>query len=142
MSDIRFDWTIEEIEQIYNSPLLDLVFRAASIHRKYHTGSEVQVCSLLSIKTGGCPEDCSYCPQAARYQTGVKVHKLLDVDEVLTKASIAHQNGSTRFCMGAAWRNVRNNRDFDKVIEMVKGVKTLGMEVCCTLGMITDEQAK
>jgi biotin synthase len=93
------------------------------------------------VKTGGCPEDCAYCPQAARYHTGVKAHKLLDVDDVLEKAREARENGSTRFCMGAAWREVRNNRDFDKVIDMVEGVNSLGMEVCCTMGMLTEEQA-
>ncbi len=138
---IRNDWTIEEISNIYFSPLLDLIYRAATVHRMYHDPQEVQVCTLLSVKTGGCPEDCAYCPQAARYSTHVNTHKLLDVDTVLQRAREAHANGSTRFCMGAAWREVRNNRDFDKVIEMVKGVNELGMEVCCTLGMLTHEQA-
>jgi biotin synthase len=138
---IRNDWTIEEIRDIYFSPLLDLIYRAATVHRKYHDPQEVQVCTLLSVKTGGCPEDCAYCPQAARYNTNVNTHKLLDVDTVLERAREAYNNGSTRFCMGAAWREVRNNRDFDKVIEMVKGVNELGMEVCCTLGMLTHEQA-
>jgi biotin synthase len=139
--DIRTDWTLEEIADIYNSPVLDLVYRGASVHRQYHDPSEVQVCTLLSVKTGGCPEDCAYCPQAARYHTGVTVQKLMEVDEVLGKAREARDAGSTRFCMGAAWREVRDNRDFDKVIDMVKGVSNLGMEVCCTLGMLTHEQA-
>ncbi len=138
---IRNDWTKEEILEIHNRPVLDLIYEAATVHREFNDPSEVQVCTLLSIKTGGCPEDCSYCPQAARYHTDVNVHKLLDVDEVLNKASVAKENGSTRFCMGAAWREVRDNRDFDKVIDMVKGVNSLGMEVCCTLGMLTEEQA-
>lgn len=112
------------------------------MHREHHDPTEVQVCTLLSIKTGGCPEDCAYCPQAARYQTDVKVHRLLDVDEVLDKARDAKVNGSTRFCMGAAWREVRDNRDFDKVVDMVKGVSQMDMEVCCTLGMLTDQQAE
>ncbi|NMM50206.1 biotin synthase BioB [Marinigracilibium pacificum] len=142
MSEIRNDWTRQEIEEIYNSPILDLIYRAATVHRENNDAQEVQVCTLLSVKTGGCPEDCSYCPQAARYHTDVKVHKLLEVDEVLEKASNAKQNGSTRFCMGAAWREVRDNKDFDKVLEMVKGVNSMGMEVCCTLGMLTEEQAK
>lgn len=137
----RTDWTKEEISEIFNSPLLDLVYRAATVHRQYHDPLEVQVCTLLSVKTGGCPEDCAYCPQAARYHTDVKVHKLMEVDEVLSKAQEAKDSGSTRFCMGAAWREVRDNRDFDKVIDMVKGVNLLGMEVCCTLGMLTSEQA-
>ncbi|QCK14675.1 biotin synthase BioB [Mangrovivirga cuniculi] len=142
MSEIRNDWTREEIEEIYNSPILDLIYRAATVHRENNDAQEVQVCTLLSVKTGGCPEDCSYCPQAARYHTDVKVHKLLDVDDVLEKASNAKANGSTRFCMGAAWREVRDNRDFDKVLEMVKGVNGMGMEVCCTLGMLSEDQAK
>jgi len=122
--------------------MLDLIYRAATVHREYSDPQEVQVCTLLSVKTGGCPEDCSYCPQAARYHTDVKVQKLMDVEEVLSNAKAAKENGSTRFCMGAAWREVRDNKDFDKVIEMVKGVNQMGMEVCCTLGMITESQAK
>jgi len=112
------------------------------VHRQYHDPGEIQVCTLLSVKTGGCPEDCAYCPQAARYHTGVKVHKLMEVEEVVEKAREAKASGSTRFCMGAAWREVRDNRDFDKVIEMVKQVNALGLEVCCTLGMLTHEQAQ
>ncbi len=131
---IRNDWSIEEIYNIYNSPLLELVFRAASIHKKFNDTAEVQVCTLLSIKTGGCTEDCAYCPQAARYNTGVNVHALMKKDEVLQYAQKAKDAGSTRFCMGAAWREVRDNKDFDRVIEMVKGVNEMGMEVCCTLG--------
>src|SRR5688572_22509359 len=142
MTTIRNNWTREEIAAIYNKPVLDLMYQAATVHRAFHDPQEVQVCTLLSVKTGGCPEDCAYCPQAARYHTNVKVHKLLEVQEVITKAVEAKENGSTRFCMGAAWREVRDNRDFDNVLEMVKGVSSLGMEVCCTLGMLTDEQAK
>jgi biotin synthase len=139
---IRNDWTREEITEIYNKPVLELIYHAASVHRQYHDAGEVQVCTLLSVKTGGCPEDCAYCPQAARYHTDVKVHKLLEVQEVMQKAVEAKEAGSTRFCLGAAWREVRDNKDFDKVLEMVKGVSTLGMEVCCTLGMLTHEQAE
>ncbi|MDB5229203.1 MAG: bioB [Chitinophagaceae bacterium] len=142
LSDIRNNWTIEEIDSVYHSPLLELIFRAASLHRKYNDTAEVQVCTLLSIKTGGCTEDCAYCPQAARYNTGVTVHALMQQDEVLDYARKAKEAGSTRFCMGAAWREVRDNRDFDRVIEMVKGVNEMGMEVCCTLGMLTEDQAK
>ncbi len=138
---IRTDWTKQEITEIYNSPVLDLIFQAATVHRQYHESQEVQVCTLLSVKTGGCPEDCAYCPQAARYHTDVKVHKLMEVNEVIGKAIEAKESGSTRFCMGAAWREVRDNKDFDKVLEMVKGVSKMGMEVCCTLGMLTEEQA-
>ncbi len=139
---IRNDWSVEEITKLYHQPVLDLVYQAASIHRQYHDPNEVQVCTLLSIKTGGCPEDCSYCSQSVRYQTGVQVHKLLPVAEVLEKAQNAKDSGSTRFCMGAAWREVRDNRDFDQVLEMVKGVNQIGLEVCCTLGMLTDAQAR
>lgn len=138
---IRNDWTLEEIQEIYNTPLLDLIFRAATIHRRFNETGEVQVCTLLSIKTGGCSEDCAYCPQAARYHTNVQVHALMQQEEVLEYAAKAKAAGSTRFCMGAAWREVRNNRDFDRVLEMVKGVNAMGMEVCCTLGMLTEEQA-
>ena len=135
-------WTLEEIRTIYDSPLLELIFRAASVHRQYQNTAEVQVCTLLSIKTGGCPEDCAYCPQAARYHTGVEVQALMQTEEVIHFAQKAKAAGSTRFCMGAAWREVRDNRDFDRVIEMVKQVNGLGLEVCCTLGMLTEGQAK
>jgi biotin synthase len=139
---LRNDWTLKEIHEIYHSPLLELVFRAAAIHREYNEPGEVQVCTLLSIKTGGCPEDCAYCPQAARYSTGVEVQALMNKEEVLEYAAKAKRAGSTRFCMGAAWREVRDNKDFDRVLDMVKGVNEMGMEVCCTLGMLSEEQAK
>ena len=139
---LRQDWTIEEINEIYHTPLLELVYRAASVHRSHNETGEVQVCTLLSIKTGGCPEDCAYCPQAARYHTDVNVQALMQPDVVMEYAQKAKAAGSTRFCMGAAWREVRNNRDFDRVLEMVKGVNSLGMEVCCTLGMLTEDQAE
>lgn len=139
---IRNNWTIQEVHDIYNMPLLELVYRAATVHRQYNDTGEVQVCTLLSIKTGGCSEDCSYCPQAARYHTGVDVQALMKKEDVLQYAQKARDAGSTRFCMGAAWREVRNNRDFDRVLDMVKGVNELGMEVCCTLGMLTEEQAQ
>ncbi|MBV4356863.1 biotin synthase BioB [Pinibacter aurantiacus] len=139
---IRNDWTKEEISEIYNTPLLELIYKAATIHREHQDTAEVQVCTLLSIKTGGCPEDCAYCPQAARYNTGVDVQALMKKEEVLAYAERAKNAGSTRFCMGAAWREVRDNRDFDRVIDMVKGVNELGMEVCCTLGMLSEDQAK
>lgn len=140
--DIRNDWTKEAISDIYNLPLLELVYRAATVHRQYQDTAEVQVCTLLSIKTGGCPEDCAYCPQAARYNTGVDVQALMKKEEVLAYAERAKAAGSTRFCMGAAWREVRDNRDFDRVLDMVKGVNELGMEVCCTMGMLTASQAE
>lgn len=142
MTALRTDWTRAEITEIYHSPVLDLIYRAATVHRQHHDPQEVQVCTLLSVKTGGCPEDCAYCPQAARYHTAVKVHKLMEVDEVLAAAQRAKDTGSTRFCMGAAWREVRDNRDFDKVLDMVQGVNEMGLEVCCTLGMLTESQAQ
>jgi biotin synthase len=142
MNDVRYNWTREEIAEIYERPLLKLVMDAADVHREYHKFGEVQISSLLSIKTGGCSEDCSYCPQAARFHTGIKVQALMKVDEVVAAASNAKAGGASRFCMGAAWREVRDNSDFDRVIEMVKGVNKLDMEVCCTLGMITEYQAE
>ena len=140
-NETRHDWTKEEIEKIYHQPLLDLVYHASKKHREWHNAREVQVCTLLSVKTGGCPEDCSYCGQAARYHTDIKVEALLPTATVLAHAKKAKEAGSSRFCMAAAWREVRNNRDFDRIIQMVKGVNELGLEVCCTLGMLTEEQA-
>lgn len=140
-SAIRNDWTLEEIQAIYDQPLLELVYQAATVHRERHSAKEIQVCTLLSIKTGGCPEDCSYCGQAARYHTDIKVQALLPTETVIAHAQKAKETGSTRFCMAAAWREVRDNKDFDRVIDMVKGVNELGLEVCCTLGMLTEEQA-
>lgn len=139
--DIRNNWTLEEIRDIYHSPVLQLIVRGAELHKKYQATGEVQVCTLLSVKTGGCSEDCAYCPQAARYNTGVNAHKVMAYEDVIGKALDAKNEGSTRFCMGAAWRNVKDNSDFDKVIDMVKGVNALGLEVCCTLGMLTEDQA-
>ena len=139
---MKTNWTKEEISSIYNTPLLELIYKAATIHREYQDTAEVQVCTLLSIKTGGCPEDCAYCPQAARYSTGVDVQALMKKEDVLAYAEKAKIAGSTRFCMGAAWREVRDNKDFDRVIDMVKGVNELGMEVCCTMGMLTETQAQ
>jgi len=138
---MKSGFTIEEISDIYHRPLFDLMYEAATVHRKNNDVHEVQVSSLISIKTGGCPEDCAYCPQAARYQTEVHVHGLMPVETVEAQARQAKENGASRLCMGAAWREVRNNRDFDQVLEMVKAVNALDMEVCCTLGMLTYEQA-
>lgn len=134
--------TKEALLALYDKPLLELVFEAATIHRQYHNPREVQMSSLLSIKTGGCSEDCGYCPQAARYHTDVEAQKLMSVDSVIEQAKNAKANGSSRLCMGAAWREVRDNRDFDNVVEMVQSVNDLGMEVCCTLGMLNENQAK
>lgn len=139
---IKNNWTLEEIKDIYYSPVLELIVRAAQVQKEYQATGEVQVCTLLSVKTGGCAEDCAYCPQAARYNTGVEAHKLMSYEEVIGKALDAKNGGSTRFCMGAAWRNVRDNSDFDHVIDMVKGVNAIGLEVCCTLGMLTEQQAQ
>lgn len=133
--------TKESLLALYNKPLLELVFEAATIHRQFHNPREVQMASLLSIKTGGCPEDCGYCPQAARYHTDVEAHKLMTVESVIEQATNAKNNGSSRLCMGAAWREVRDNKDFDTVIEMVQAVNDLDMEVCCTLGMMNEDQA-
>jgi biotin synthase len=142
MTEVRHDWTKEEISKIYHTPLLDLIYQAATVHRENKDYSEVQISSLISVKTGGCPEDCAYCPQAARFQTGVNVHAILPKDEVVAAAQKAKAGGASRLCMGAAWREVRDNRDFDKVIEMVKAVNELDMEVCCTLGMLSEHQAQ
>lgn len=138
----KHNWTNEEISAIYHKPFLDLVYEAATIHRENKDYSEVQISSLISIKTGGCPEDCAYCPQAARYHTDVDVHAMMKVEEVVAAAQSAKDGGASRLCMGAAWREVRDNRDFDRVIDMVKAVNAMDMEVCCTLGMLTDDQAQ
>jgi biotin synthase len=139
---IRNNWNKEEIKSIYFRPLLDLLYDAATIHRMNHEYKEVQISSLISIKTGGCPEDCAYCPQAARYQTGVEVHALMSKEEVISMATKAKDQGASRICMGASWREVRDNKDFDRVLEIVSSVNELGVEVCCTLGMLTESQAQ
>lgn len=141
MATIRSDWTQQEITKLYHTPLMELIYKGATVHRNHHDTGEVQVCTLLSIKTGGCPEDCAYCPQSARYNTGVDAGKMLDAEEILGAAEKAKDAGSTRFCMGAAWRNARKTKDFDRVLEMVRQITDMNMEVCCTLGMLTDEQA-
>ncbi|MEM6781121.1 MAG: biotin synthase BioB [Pseudomonadota bacterium] len=142
-SDIRHDWSAEEVQDILESPFLDLMYRAQTIHREYHEENTVQLASLLSIKTGACPEDCKYCPQSAHYakKTGLKKEPLMDVDAVLEKAQQAKDHGATRFCMGAAWRGVKDGEQFDNVVEMVRGVTDMGMEACVTLGMLNQEQA-
>jgi biotin synthase len=140
-AELRHDWTANEIEAIYTLPVPELIFRAQTIHRAYHRPNEVQGCALLSIKTGGCPEDCAYCPQSAHYRTGVARTALLTLAETLQAARCAQQQGATRFCMGAAWRDVPQGAEFEQVLEMVRGVRALGLEACCTLGMLTEEQA-
>lgn len=139
---LRHDWTRAEARAIYGQPLLELIFQAQQIHRKFHLAGEVQLCRLLSIKTGGCPEDCGYCPQSARYDTGVEAGALMSVESVRREAQQARAKGATRFCMGAAWREVRDGKDFERVLEMVREVAALDMEVCCTLGMLNATQAQ
>jgi len=138
----RHDWQVSEVRAMHDLPLMELVYRAQSVHREAFGEPRVQLCSLLSIKTGGCPEDCAYCPQAARYRTGVRAERMLSVGEVAAAARAARQAGATRFCMGAAWREVADGPQFDAVLEMVREVRALGMEACCTLGMLSDEQAR
>ena len=138
----RNDWTKEEILAIYNKPLMELLYEAATVHRKHHDPNKVQVSTLLSIKTGGCPEDCGYCPQAARYHTDIEGNDLMSVSQVKAQALRAKSSGSSRVCMGAAWRNVKDGEEFDNVLEMVRTINKLDMEVCCTLGMVTENQAK
>ena len=142
MSITKHNWTKEEIIAIYNRPMMDLLYEAATIHREQHDPNVVQVSTLLSIKTGGCPEDCGYCPQAARYHTDIKGNDLMTVSQVKAQALRAKSSGSSRVCMGAAWRNVKDGPEFDQVLEMVRTINKLEMEVCCTLGMITENQAK
>ena len=141
MSGMRHDWTKEEILEIYNKPMMELLYEAATTHREFHDPNTVQVSTLLSIKTGGCPEDCGYCPQAARYHTDVEGNDLMSVQQVKAQALRAKAGGSSRVCMGAAWRNVKDGPEFDNVLEMVRTINKLDMEVCCTLGMITENQA-
>lgn len=136
----RHNWTLAEVNELFALPFNDLLFKAQCVHREYFDPNEVQVSTLLSIKTGACPEDCKYCPQSARYSTGLEKEQLLEVEKVLKRAKEAKDIGSTRFCMGAAWRNPRD-RDMPYIIEMIKGVKGLGLETCMTLGMLTKEQA-
>jgi biotin synthase len=140
-TQLRYDWKKDEVEAIYRTPLPELVYRAQTVHRVYHATDRVQTCQLISIKTGGCPEDCAYCPQSAHYDADVERQGLLDPQHVVAVARDAASRGITRMCMGAAWREAPHGRDFDKVLEMVKGVSELGLEVCCTLGMLTEEQA-
>jgi biotin synthase len=140
-SSLRFDWNREEVAAIYRAALPELMFWAQSVHREFHDPERVQTCQLISIKTGGCPEDCAYCPQSAHYDANVARQGLLDPQHVIGVAQDAATRGVTRFCMGAAWREAPQGREFDKVLEMVRGVSALGLEVCCTLGMLTEAQA-
>ncbi len=142
MDVIRHDWTQEEVMDLFEMPFFELGFQAQQLHRKYHDPGKIQLCTLSNIKSGGCPEDCGYCPQAARYHTGLKAQRLSPVDEVVLAAQRAKDAGASRFCMGAAWREVRDNRDFENVLEMVRKVSSLELEVCTTLGMLNRDQAK
>ncbi len=138
----RHDWTVKDALAIHELPLMTLLFRAQSAHRDHHEPDAVQLATLLSVKTGGCPEDCAYCPQSSKYDTAVGAERMLGIDEVVSRARAAKAKGATRFCMGAAWREVKDGPAFDRVVDMVKGVKEIGMEACCTLGMLSSEQAK
>jgi len=139
---MRYNWTLGEIEEIYSLPLPELFFQAQTVHRDFHRNDAIQGCQLLSIKTGGCPEDCGYCPQSAHYKTGLQRETLLSVEETLSAAQNAKESGATRFCMGAAWRSIPDGEQFDRVLEMVRGVRALELEACCTLGMLNQEQAE
>lgn len=141
-SSLRRDWSVDEAMAIYSQPFPDLIHQAQTVHRANFNPSEVQRSTLLSVKTGGCPEDCAYCPQSAHYNTGVERHGVLPKEVVRAKALQAKESGSTRFCMGAAWREVKDGKDFDAIVDLVKEVKGVGLEVCCTLGMLTESQAQ
>ena len=140
-SPLRHDWTLQEIQEIHDLPLFELVDRARAVHLAFHKKEKVQLCTLLSVKTGGCPEDCAYCPQSSHHETSVKGEAMLKLDEVMTAARAAKEHGATRFCMGAAWREVKDGPAFDRVLDMVRGVKGLGLEACVTLGMLNEDQA-
>lgn len=135
-------WTPGKIEKLFKFPLIDLIYEASKIHRKHHKSNEVQISTLISIKTGGCPEDCGYCPQASRYNTNIDKNELMNINKVKAQALRAKSSGSSRICMGAAWRNIKDGEEFDKVLEMIKCVTELNMEVCCTLGMVNKDQAR
>jgi biotin synthase len=142
MNITKHNWTKEEIISIYNKPFMELLYEAASVHREHHDPNVVQISTLISIKTGGCSEDCGYCPQAKRYHTNIETNALMTVEDVKTQATKAKEGGSSRVCMGAAWRNVKDGVEFDQVLEMVRTINKMDMEVCCTLGMITENQAQ
>ena len=140
-SPVRHDWSLKEIREIHDLPLFELVDRARAVHLAFHKKEKVQLCTLLSVKTGGCPEDCAYCPQSSHHDTSVKGEAMLKLDEVMSAARAAKEHGATRFCMGAAWREVKDGPAFDRVLDMVRGVKGLGLEACVTLGMLNERQA-
>ncbi|HPE85309.1 MAG TPA: biotin synthase BioB, partial [Chlamydiales bacterium] len=138
----RHNWTLQELTDLHEEPLLPLISKAHQVHMRYHTPDEIQTCTLISIKTGGCPEDCKYCAQSSRYDTQVKAEPLMEIEAVLARAKEAVARGSTRICLGAAWKLVRDSRQFDRVLEMVKAITDLGVEVCCTLGCLNEGQAE
>src|SRR5712671_2568693 len=138
---IRHDWTLAEVQGLFALPFTDLILGAQRVHRAHHEPNTVQMSTLLSIKTGACPEDCAYCPQSSRYDTGVERTSLMTVEETLARARNAREQGATRFCLGAAWRDAPAGEAFERILEMVRGVRALGMEACCTLGMLTESQA-
>src|SRR5947208_15353268 len=141
MMPIRYDFTLAEVRSLHDAPLFELIDRSRQVHPEHHPAAQVQLCTLLSVKTGGCPEDCAYCPQSSHYETPVSGEKMLSVDEVIGAAERARAAGATRFCMGAAWREVKDGPAFDRGIDMVRGIKGLGLEACRTLGMLTEAQA-
>ena len=141
-SGLRYDWSLEEVRKIHDLPLFELIDRARAVHLAYHPKAEVQLCTLLSVKTGGCPEDCKYCSQSSRYESPVKGEAMLKVEDVIAAARRAKEQGATRFCMGAAWREVKSGSAFERVLTMVREVKGMGLEACVTLGMLNEEQAK
>lgn len=139
---LRHDWKLEELKELYDLPLIELVSKSHGIHIKHHSPNEIQTCTLISVKTGGCSEDCKYCAQSSRYQTNVSALPMMKVEDVLIEAKKAIARGATRICLGAAWRNVRHSKQFEQILEMVRSISSLGAEVCCTLGMLDDDQAK
>ncbi len=139
---IRHDWTLRELEALYQLPMLELISKSSAIHQKYYRLGEVQICHLISVKTGGCIEDCKYCSQSSKNKTAVKPQAMLKREEVLKRSKRAKENGSSRICLGAAWRNIKDDLQFQRVIEMIKDICGMGLEVCCTLGMLSKDQAK
>lgn len=139
---VRHNWTLNELQKLYAMPLIELISKSNDVHHRFHRPGEIQVCSLISIKTGGCPEDCKYCAQSSRYQTAIAAQPLMAYEAVMAEAKKAIARGVTRICLGAAWRQVRDSKHFDQVLKIVKGINDLGVEVCCTLGMLKESQAK
>lgn len=139
--NIRHNWTIEELRELYDLPLLELISKSNHIHVQIHKPSEIQVCNLISIKTGGCPEDCKYCAQSSRYQTSISAQAMMPLSEVLNEAKKAIERGATRVCLGAAWREIRDSKQFEDILQMIKEITSMGVEVCCTLGMLKEHQA-